>query len=103
MKVKDYISTKFQSFGISLSEADLVDITLSTNIDLESDISTENKRAVEISMAGFIPALLLRASWSQGDMSESYNSQGVKDYYSYLCKLYGLEDQLSPKPTVTFR
>lgn len=103
MKVKDYISTKFQSFGISLSEADLVDITLSTNIDLESDISTENKRAVEISMVGFIPALLLRANWSQGDMSESYNSQGVKDHYSYLCKLYGLEDQLSPKPTVTFR
>lgn len=103
MKVKDYISTKFQSFGISLSEADLVDITLSTNIDLESDISTGNKRAVEISMAGFIPSLLLRANWSQGDMSESYNSQGVKDYYSYLCKLYGLKDQLSPKPTVTFR
>ncbi|SHG31932.1 DUF6706 family protein [Dysgonomonas macrotermitis] len=103
MKVKDYISTKFQSFGISLSEADLVDITLSTKIDLESEISNENKRAVEISMAGFIPALLLRANWSQGDMSESYNSQGVKDYYSYLCKLYGLKDQLSPKPTVTFR
>lgn len=103
MKVKDYISAKFQTFGISLSEADLVDITLSTNIDLESDISIENKRAVEVTMAGFIPALLLRTNWTQGDMSESYNSQGVKDYYSYLCKLYGLEDQLSPKPTVTFR
>ncbi len=65
MNVRDYISSKFQSFGIQVSEADLLDMSLNA-----------------------------RMSW---------NPQGLKDYYSLLCKKYGLKDELNDnKPKISF-
>ena len=96
MTVNDYISQKFQTFGINLSEADLLEISLSSMI-------TSNIGLISVSMAEFIPSLLLRAtSISENGFSMSWNIQGVKEYYSFLCKKYGLEDTLSDKPKVRF-
>lgn len=54
-------------------------------------------------IAKFIPSLLLRAtSISESGFSMSWNIQGIKDYYSFLCKQYGLKDELGNKPKVTF-
>ena len=58
---------------------------------------------VSVAMAEFIPSLLLRAtSISENGFSMSWNIQGVKEYYSFLCKKYGLEYTLSDKPKVRF-
>ena len=87
MTVNDYISQKFQTFGINLSEADLLKIG-----------------RVSVAMAQFIRSLLLRAtSISENGFSMSWDTKGVKEYYSFLCKKYGLEDTLSDKPKVRFR
>lgn len=103
MTVKDYISQKFQTFGINLSEADLLEISLSSGISGEDEMDLSNIGLVSVAMAKFIPSLLLRAtSISENGFSMSWNTQGLKEYYSFLCKKCGLEDTLSDKPKVRF-
>lgn len=103
MTVADYIKGKFQTFGINLSEADLLEISLSSGISGEGEMEQSNIGLVSMSMAKFIPSLLLRAtSISENGFSMSWDIQGLKEYYSFLCKKYGLEDTLSDKPKVRF-
>ena len=103
MTVNDYILQKFQTFGINLSEADLLEISLSSGISGEDEMGPSNIGLVSVAMAKFIPSLLLRAtSISESGFSMSWNIQGIKDYYSFLCKQYGLKDELGNKPKVTF-
>ena len=104
MTVNDYILQKFQTFGIQLSEADLLDIVEDAGLengDVERDAS--NKVRVSVAMAKFIPSLLLRpVSMGEGGVSVSWNFDGIKSYYFFLCKQYGLKDELSNKPKCTF-
>ena len=103
MTVNDYIGQKFQTFGIQLSEADLLDMCLNSKINGEDEINQDCYVRVCVAIAKFIPSLLLRAtSISESGFSMSWNIQGVKDYYSWLCKQYGLKDELSNKPKCTF-
>lgn len=102
MTIKEYISAKFQTFGIQLSEADLLDMSLNANKDLEDEVSKECIGSVSVAMVRFIPSLLLRAtSISESGFSMSWNVQGIKDFYSLLCRQYGLEDELNDnKPKI---
>ncbi len=103
MTVNEYISQKFQSFGINLSEADLLDVCLNAKISGEDEMNADCHDRVSVAIAKFIPSLLLRAtSISESGFSMSWNIQGIKDYYSFLCKQYGLKDELGNKPKVTF-
>lgn len=103
MTVKDYITQKFQTFGIQLSEADLLDMCLNSKISGDDEMTADNHTRVHVSIARFIPSFLLRAtSISESGFSMSWNIPGIKDYYSFLCKKHGLKDELSNKPRVTF-
>ena len=103
MTVNDYILQKFQTFGVNLSEADLLEISFSSEVSGEDEMGPSNIGLVSVAMAKFIPSLLLRAtSISESGFSMSWNIQGIKDYYSFLCKQYGLKDELGNKPKVTF-
>ena len=103
MKVADYIKGKFQTFGITVSEADLLEISLSSGISGEDEMDQSNIGLVSVAMAKFIPSLLLRpTSISENGFSMSWDTKGLKEYYSFLCKKYGLEDTLSDKPKVRF-
>lgn len=108
MTVKDYISQKFQTFGINLSEADLLEISLSSGISGEDEMGPSNIGLVSVAMAGFIPSLLLRAnsksvSENGHSKSQSWDISGIKEYYAFLCKKYGLDDELNAdKPKVKF-
>ena len=103
MTVNDYIQQKFQTYGINLPEADLLDMCLNAKVSGEDEMNEDCYGRVSVSIAKFIPSLLLRAtSISESDFSMSWNIQGIKDYYSLLCKQYGLKDELSSKPKVTF-
>ena len=103
MTVNGYIQQKFQTFGIQLSEADLLDMCLNSKISGEDEMNEECYGLVSVAIAKFIPSLLLRAtSISESGFSMSWNLEGIKDYYSLLCKQYGLKDELSSKPKVTF-
>lgn len=102
MNIKDYISSKFQSFGIQVSEADLLDMSLNARVNIEDDIDADVIDNISVAIAQFIPSLLLRpTSINESGFSMSWNTQGVKDYYSLLCKKYGLNDELNDnKPKI---
>ena len=102
MTVREYISDKFQSFGIQVSEADLLDMSLNSNASPDDEVTSTG--AVSVAIAKFIPSLLLRAtSISESGFSMSWNTQGIKDYYSLLCRQYGLKDELNDnKPKIRF-
>ncbi len=108
MTVNDYISQKFQTFGINLSEADLLEISLSSEISGEDEMDQSNIGLVSVAMAKFIPSLLLRAnsksvSENGHSKSQSWDISGIKEYYAFLCKKYGLDDELNTdKPKVKF-
>lgn len=104
MTVNDYIRQRFSSFGINLSEADLLEITMAANTEGEDDITQGNISLVSVGIASFIPSLLLRATGiNENGFSVSWNIDGIKEYYSYLCKKYGITDELDTgKPRVNF-
>ena len=104
MTVADYIKGKFQTFGITVSEADLLELSLSSGISGEDEMSQQNIGLVSVAMVGFIPSLLLRAtSINENGFSVSWNVEGIKQYYAFLCKKYGLKDDINTdKATVTF-
>lgn len=103
MTVNDYIQQKFQTFGVQLSEADLLDMCLNSKISGEDEMNEGYYGRVSVAIAKFIPSLLLRAtSISESGFSMSWNLQGIKDYYSFLCEKYGLKDELSNKRKCTF-
>ena len=62
MTVADYIRDKFQTFSITVSEADLLELSLSSGISGEDEMSQQNIGLVSVAMVGFIPSLLLRAT-----------------------------------------
>ena len=105
MTVNDYIQQKFQTFGIQVSEADLLDMCLTSKIGGEDEMNEDCYDRVFVAIAKFIPSLLLRAiSIGESGFSMSWNIQGIKDYYSFLCKKHGLKDELNTnKPKVSFR
>ncbi|WP_314712455.1 DUF6706 family protein [Prevotella pallens] len=102
MIVREYISSKFQSFGIQVSEADLLDMSLNARVNIEDDVDADVIDNISVAIARFIPSLLLRpSSINESGFSMSWNTQGVKDYYSLLCKKYGLKDELNDnKPKI---
>jgi hypothetical protein len=103
MTAREYISGKFATFNIILSEADLIDMSLDAGVDLNDEVTRDNKRAVEVAMCKFIPSLLLRpTSVSEGSVSFSHSESGVREYYSFLCKQYGMADAVNPRAAVTF-
>ena len=103
MIIKDYITQKFQSFGMQITEADLWDMCLSMDKSGEDEMDLSSMDAVSVAVAKFIPSLLLRASSiSESGFSMSWDKRGITEYYSLLCKQYGLKDELSTKPKVTF-
>lgn len=102
MTVNEYISQKFQKFEVELSEADILDMFLDSKIIGEDEMNDDCYGRVSVMIAKFIPSLLLRAtSISESGFSMGWDIQGIKDYYSYLCKRYGLKDELTDKPKVT--
>lgn len=103
MTAQDYVSQKFQGFGFHLSEADLLDISISGGIELGSEVSEDNLRAVSVAIARFIPSLLMRASSvGESGFSMSWNMDGIRAYYALLCKQHGLKDTLTPISEITF-
>ncbi len=95
MTVKDYITSKFQTFGIELSEADLADISMT--VSLTDEFTQDNKNDVYLALVGsVIPQLLLRPkSISESGFSISYDNDALLKYYAWLCNELGIEDTLN--------
>lgn len=77
-------------------------MSLNANVVIDDDVMSDNVDSISVAIARFIPSLLLRpTSINESGFSMSWNTQGVKDYYSLLCKKYGLKDELNDnKPKI---
>lgn len=83
---------------MNLSEADLLDMTLNSSVSLDDEITQENMIEVNKAMAVFIPSLLARpTSVNESGFSISWDKDGIKAYYSLLCKQLGIEDVLASR------
>ena len=51
MIISDYIKQKFQSFGISLSEADLVEMNLSSGVDPDGEMTEDNLQSISVAIS----------------------------------------------------
>lgn len=92
MGIHEYITQRFASFGIQLSEAHLLDIWVNDN-ELTQDILEEVQKAV----VQYIPTILAYPNVSESGFSQSWNEKGLKDYYTFMCKQLGIANLLQPK------
>lgn len=83
---------------MNLSEADLLDMTLNSSVSLDDEITQENMIEVKKAITAFIPSLLARpTSVNESGFSISWDKDGIKAYYSLLCKQLGIEDVLASR------
>lgn len=77
-------------------------MSLNAKVAIDDDVMSDNVDSISVAIARFIPSLLLRpTSINESGFSISWNTQGVRDYYSLLCKKYGLKDELNDnKPKI---
>ena len=77
-------------------------MSLNAKVAIDDDVMSDNVDSISVAIARFIPSLLLRpSSINESGFSMSWNTQGVKDYYSLLCRKYGLKDELNDnKPKI---
>lgn len=86
MTVRDYIEQKFSAFG-TLTDADVLEFSLNTNLSPDEEVSKEILPEVELGMIGLIPSLLLRpTSVTESGFSISWDKDGLRRYYLYLCE-----------------
>ncbi|MFI3322062.1 MAG: DUF6706 family protein [Rikenellaceae bacterium] len=97
MTAREYITERFRFFGIQVSEADLLD--MSTTVNLDANISENDLLLIKKEICKFIPTVLAFPNISQGGVSISRNVSGITSYYNSLCKELGIISELSPKTT----
>lgn len=86
MTVRDYIEQKFSSYG-TLTEADILEFSLNTDLSPDEEVSKEILPEVELGMIWLIPSLLLRpTSVTESGFSISWDKDGLRQFYLYLCK-----------------
>lgn len=97
MTIRDFITSKFQSFGIQLSEADLAETGLT--VDLDAELTKDNQKDVYTVLANvLIPFLLLRPSnINEQGFSVSFDRESLLRFYAWLCDLLGIDDVLNKK------
>lgn len=94
MLVQDYIRDKFQSLGVQLSGAEMLELSLSNSLPLTDEVSESNLDAVNVAIAGVIPSVLARPDVSEGGFSLRVNREAIMSYYSFLCRKYNIEENI---------
>lgn len=73
-------------------------------VELSDEVTQSNSTPIKVAIVSFIPTLLLRAtSINESGFSMSWNIDGIKAYYSMMCKQLGIKDELNDnKPKIKF-
>ncbi|WP_131535462.1 DUF6706 family protein [Pedobacter nototheniae] len=77
-------------------EAVLVDQEITPEMEYTPALANKIKKA----LISIIPELLLAPDISQGDYSIKYKVDGIKAYYSMLCKEAGEQDVFNPSKDI---
>lgn len=91
MTIREYISDKLKAFGIS--EAQLVDMSLSSGLDLESNVVEQDPTVVGVALTSTLEELILAPKMtniSESGFSVSWDFANMSQYYLWLCRKWGL-------------
>lgn len=91
MTIREYISDKLRAFGIS--EAQLVDVSLSSGLDMEADVAAQSPSSVGIALTKTLEEVILAPRMnnvSESGFSMSWDFGAVSRYYMWLCRKWGL-------------
>ena len=92
MTIREYISQKLNAFG-DLSEAQLLDMSLSGGFGLEDEYDSESSQKVGVAMAHFIEEAVLTPklkSVNESGFSMSWDYDGLGKYYLWMCRKWGV-------------
>lgn len=94
MSIRDYIGQKLSPFG-QLSEADILEFGLKSDLSPEEEMCKEILPEVEEGMVKLMPSLLLRPdSVNENGFSVSWDKDGLLQYYLSLCSRNGITPEV---------
>lgn len=91
MTIRAYITEKLKAYGIS--EAQLIDLSLTSGLDLEAEVEASNAQSVGIAVTQTLEEVILAprmSNVSESGFSISWDYEHVGKYYLWLCKKWGL-------------
>lgn len=91
MTIRAYITDKLKAYGIT--EAQLVDLSISSGLKLDSDVMDNDPTAVGIALTQTLEECILAprlSSVSESGFSMSWNYDSVGKYYLWLCRKWGV-------------
>lgn len=102
MTKREYITQKFASVGLMLTEADIVDLKIQ---NVNEEVTSENQDELYKLFVTKIPFLLLRpSSISEGGVAISRATKSdIEGFYANECKRLGLKNELTKIPKIRFR
>ncbi|WP_448104735.1 DUF6706 family protein [Pedobacter panaciterrae] len=103
MTIGNYIQAKLNRFHLSIENEELDVILSSDNVTSNTDYTPAHNEVIKRALIAVIPELLIAPDWTQGGTSIKRNIEGVKLYYSILCKELGVPDLLNPEVSYDVR
>lgn len=96
----------FSTIGIkiNLSDGEVNKVLIDRNLDGDSEYSSSQTLGVDLAAVDILLTLFGLSSFSEGDMSISYDRDGIKTRLLFLAKKHGLKsvlDAVNPRPVVT--
>ncbi len=91
MTIRAYISDKLKAFGIS--EAQLIDLSISSGLDLDADVLSCEPSVVGIALTQTLEECILAprvSNVSENGFSMSWDFASVGNYYIWLCRKWGI-------------
>lgn len=91
MTIRAYISDKLKAYGIS--EAQLVDLSITTGLDLDTDVTAIEPSVVGVALTKTLEECILAprlSNVSESGFSMSWNYESVGKYYLWLCRKWGI-------------
>lgn len=104
MTISEYIKGQFEDFGMRLSDASVLEITLKNSLTASAEVSDSNFKEVDVATVKAVPKLLaMPQSVTEGGMTISKATQdSIAEWYRMRCKELGIKDLLTKRPRVTF-
>ena len=96
MTIGNYIQAKLKRFQFSMADDELEAVLADKGLMPEMVYTPELGNTVKKALISIIPELLLAPDISQGDYSIKFKVDGIKAYYSMLCKETGDPDVFNP-------
>lgn len=96
MKIGNYIQAKLSRFNFSMSDEELDAFLVDLEMTASSEYTPADALKIKKVLIAVIPELLISPEIKQGDFTIKYNVDGIKAYYSLLCKEVGIPDIFNP-------